>query len=58
MTVCLPYFPRRRLALDIRHVEERLWKVGRALYSPDPRPREQWVEDSENACTVGERSNS
>ena len=29
-------FPQATFALDIRHVEERLWKVGRTLHGPDP----------------------
>src|SRR5262249_33581980 len=28
------FFPQATFALDIRHVEERLWTVGRVLHSP------------------------
>jgi len=38
-------FPQATFALDIRHVEERLWKVARVLYGPDPARVEQWVEE-------------
>jgi hypothetical protein len=38
-------FPQVTFALDIRHVEERLWKVARVLYGPDPARVEQWVEE-------------
>src|SRR6267142_4353499 len=37
--------PQATFALDIRHVEERLWKVARVLYGPDPARGEQWVEE-------------
>ncbi len=46
-------FPQATFALDIRHVEERLWKVGRALYSPDHALVEQWVEDQRERLYSG-----
>jgi hypothetical protein len=38
-------FPQATFALDIRHVEERLWKVGRVVYGPSPDAVAPWVED-------------
>jgi hypothetical protein len=38
-------FPQATFALDIRHVEERLWKVGRTLYGPSPDAVAHWVAD-------------
>ena len=38
-------FPQATFALDIRHVEERLWKVGRVLHGPSPDAVAHWVED-------------
>jgi hypothetical protein len=38
-------FPQASFALDIRHVEERLWKVGRVLHGPSPDAVAHWVED-------------
>ena len=38
-------FPQATFALDIRHVEERLWKVGRTLHGPSPDAVAPWVQD-------------
>jgi hypothetical protein len=38
-------FPQATFAWDIRHVEERLWKVGRTLHGPDPNTVAHWVEE-------------
>ena len=46
-------FPKATFALDIRHVEERLWKVGRVLYSPNTTQVEQWVEDQREYLYTG-----
>ncbi len=46
-------FPQATFALDIRHVEERLWKVGRVLYGPDAALVEQWVEDQRERLYTG-----
>jgi hypothetical protein len=46
-------FPQATFALDIRHVEERLWKVGRVLHGPDHAPVEQWVEDQRERLYSG-----
>ena len=46
-------FPHATFALDIRHVEERLWKVGRVLYGPDPACVAQWVEDQRERLYTG-----
>lgn len=46
-------FPQATFALDIRHVEERLWKVGRTLYGPDPARVDPWVEDQRELLYTG-----
>ena len=46
-------FPQATFALDIRHVEEKLWKVGRVLYGPEPTPVESWVEDQKERLYTG-----
>jgi len=40
-------------ALDIRHVEERLWKVGRTLHGPDPNAVAHWVEEQRELLYTG-----
>ena len=40
--------------MDIRHVEERLWKVARVLYSPDTTRVEAWVEDQRERLYTGQ----
>src|SRR2546422_9967115 len=46
-------FPQATFALDIRHVEERLWKVGRVLYGPDPDAVAHWVEEQRELLYTG-----
>lgn len=46
-------FPQATFALDIRHVEERLWKVGRALHGPSPDALTHWVEDQRELLYSG-----
>jgi len=46
-------FPQATFALDIRHVEERLWKVGRALHGPDPIAVAHWVEAQRELLYTG-----
>ncbi len=46
-------FPQATFALDIRHVEERLWKVGRALHGPDPHAVDHWVEEQRELLYTG-----
>src|SRR3989475_1368555 len=46
-------FPQATFALDIRHVEERLWKVGRTLHGPDPDAVAHWVEDQRELLYTG-----
>jgi hypothetical protein len=46
-------FPQATFALDIRHVEERLWKVGRALHGPSPNAVTPWVEDQRELLYSG-----
>src|SRR3989475_7753474 len=46
-------FPQATFALDIRHVEERLWKVARVLYGPDAARVEAWIEDQRELLYTG-----
>src|SRR5713226_5968209 len=46
-------FPQATFALDIRHVEERLWKVGRTLHGPDPNAVAHWVEEQRELLYAG-----
>src|SRR3989475_8108161 len=46
-------FPQATFALDIRHVEERLWKVARVLYGPDAARVEAWREDHRDLLYTG-----
>ena len=46
-------FPQATFALDIRHVEERLWKVARVLYGPDAARVEAWIEDHRELLYTG-----
>src|SRR2546425_8917735 len=46
-------FPQATFALDIRHVEERLWKVGRTLHGPDPDGVAHWVEEQRELLYTG-----
>lgn len=47
-------FPQATFALDIRHVEERLWKVGRTLHGPDADAVANWVEDQRELLYTGQ----
>ena len=38
-------FPEASFALDIRHLEEKLWKTGRAFYAEGSEELENWVEE-------------
>src|SRR6266851_476323 len=46
-------FPQATFALDIRHVEERLWKVARVLHSSDPHAVTHWVEEQRELLYTG-----
>ena len=37
-------FPEATFTLDIRHVEEKIWKIGRAFYKEGSKELESWVE--------------
>jgi hypothetical protein len=37
-------FPHASFALDIRHLEEKIWKVGRTFYKKGSTELAQWVE--------------
>ena len=45
--------PQATFALDIRHVEERLWKVGRTLHGPDSNAVAHWVEEQRELLYTG-----
>ncbi len=38
-------FPEATFALDIRHLEERIWKIGRTYYSEGSEELEKWVDE-------------
>jgi hypothetical protein len=46
-------WPQATFALDMRHVEERLWQVGRVLHGPDPNAVAHWVEDQRAWLSTG-----
>ena len=37
-------FPEATFTLDIRHVEEKIWKIGRAFYKEGSKELDSWVE--------------
>ena len=37
-------FPEATFTLDIRHVEEKIWKIGRAFYKEGSKELEKWAE--------------
>jgi len=45
--------PQATFALDMRHVAERRWKVGRVLHGPDPNAVAHWVEDQRELLYTG-----
>ena len=45
--------PQATFALDIRHVEERLWKVGRVRHGPDPNAVAHGVEEQRELLYTG-----
>lgn len=38
-------FPEATFTLDIRHVEEKIWKIGRTFYAEGSKELEKWVEE-------------
>jgi hypothetical protein len=46
-------FPHATFALDIRHVEERLWQVGRPLHGAAPDAVTHWVEAQRELLYTG-----
>ena len=46
-------FPQATFALDIRHVEEKLWQVGRALHGADHDAVTHWVEEQRELLYTG-----
>ncbi len=47
-------FPEATFALDIRHVEEKLWKIGRAYYPEGSQELEDWVEEKSGLLYEGD----
>jgi hypothetical protein len=47
-------FPRASMALDIRHVEERLWEVGRMFHKEATDELEQWMDHHRTYLYHGE----
>ncbi len=46
-------FPEATFALDIIHVEEKLWKIGRAYYGEGSEETEEWVEEMKSLLYGG-----
>ncbi len=46
-------FPEATFALDIRHLEEKIWKVGRAFYAEGSDELEEWVEEKRSLLYEG-----
>ncbi len=46
-------FPTASFALDIRHLEEKLWKVGRTFYKEGSEALEHWVEEKRELVYTG-----
>ena len=49
-------FPDASFVLDIRHVEEKLWKIGRAFYEKGSKELESWVEEKRTHLYEGSAS--
>jgi hypothetical protein len=46
-------FPKASFALDIRHLEEKIWKVGRTFHEEGSDELEKWVEDKREYLYTG-----
>jgi hypothetical protein len=49
-------FPNASMALDIRHVEEKIWSLGRLYYKEASKELEQWVEKQRKVLYQGNTS--
>ena len=49
-------FPEATFVLDIRHLEEKLWKVGRTFYQEGSDELEEWVEENRSLLYEGRAS--
>ena len=49
-------FPRATFALDIRHVEEKIWKLGRFFHKKGRKELAQWVEEKVEMLYSGQAS--
>jgi len=46
-------FPNASFVLDIRHLEEKIWKVGRLFYKEGSKELEEWVEEMKKMIYQG-----
>jgi len=46
-------FPEATFALDIRHLEEKLWEIGRTFYAEGSEELEEWVEEKRSLLYAG-----
>lgn len=46
-------FPQASFALDIRHLEEKIWKVGRFFHKEGSKELEKWVEEKVELLYTG-----
>lgn len=47
-------FPNASFVLDIRHLEEKIWKVGRLFYEEGSKDLENWVEEQKKMIYQGQ----
>ena len=47
-------FPNASFVLDIRHLEEKIWKVGRLFYKEGSKELENWVEEQKKMIYQGQ----
>ncbi len=50
------FFPKARLTLDVRHVEQRLWDVARKLFREGSEQVEEWVEEQRERLYSGKEA--
>ena len=49
-------FSKATFALDIRHLEEKIWKVGRTFHKEGTKKLEEWVENKRELLYTGQAS--
>jgi hypothetical protein len=50
-------FPQATFALDIRHLEEKLWGIGRVLYKEGSPELEEWIDAQKTLLYTGKAAN-